>query len=175
MFKIKINPVWVAVIIWCGILAWAKAGWCAPAPVKFILSLDQSEYNANQPINASFILKNIGAEPVMVNQRFYISSESAPEREKDVYFELTSPSGQKMTCQHFYETGLPKTDAFKLLAPNEEVKSEYPRNLRGFFEIREPGIYTLRAVYKNMFGQEVGLDVFKEQLVSDPVKFTVIN
>ncbi len=175
MFKIKNNLWWITVAVIIGVFYFPGPGRCASARLKFILSLDKTEYTSNDPINASFILKNVGSEPVMVNQRFYVSSESAPPKQKDVYFELISPSGQKLICQHFYPTGYPKTDAFKLLAPNEEAKSEYPRNLRGFFEIKQPGTYTLKAVYKNMFGQEIGLEVFQEELVSDPVKFTVVH
>ena len=80
-----------------------------------------------------------------------------------------------MACQHFYETGYPKTEYFKLLGTGEEAKSDYPRNLKGLFDIVEPGTYTLVAVYQNVFGAELGLDTFKEQLVSEPVKFTIVN
>lgn len=152
-----------------------KAVFCAGSQVKFNLILEKAEYSSSDPINVVLSLKNIGASPVMVNQRFYISSREAAKNQREVYFDVISPSGVKLPCVHFYETGYPKTEYFKLLEPDKEAKSEYPRNLKGFFEITEPGTYTVTAVYQNVFGSEIGLDVFKEQLVSEPVKFTIIN
>ena len=157
------------------VLALGKPAFCANAQLKFSLVLEKAEYSVEEPINVVFSLKNLGPTPVIVNQRFYISAQNAAKNQKEIYFDLTSPSGAKLPCQHFYETGYPKTEYFKLLAPNEEAKSEYPRNLRGFFEMVEPGTYTLLAVYQNVFVAEIGLDTFKEQLVSEPVKFTIVS
>jgi hypothetical protein len=150
-------------------------GFSADVQLKLNLLLDKSEYSLDEPINVILSLKNLGPTPVMVNQRFYISAQQASGNQKEVYFDLVSPAGVKLACRNFYETGYPKSDYFKLLVPNEEVKSEYPRNLKGFFEIMEPGTYTINAVYQNVFGEEIGLDVFKGQLVSEPVKFTIVK
>jgi hypothetical protein len=46
----------------------------ADGPLKFNLTLDKAEYFSDEPINVVFSLKNSGANPVIVNQRFYISS-----------------------------------------------------------------------------------------------------
>lgn len=148
---------------------------CANDQLKFSLILEKAEYAPDEPINVVLNLKNLGSNSVIINQRFYISSSKAEQNQKEVYFELTSPTGVKLPCLHFYPTGYPKTDYFKLLGPGEETKSEYPRNLRGYFEMAEPGTYTVTAVYQNVFGAEIGLDTFKEELVSAPVKFTIIN
>jgi hypothetical protein len=175
MFSLKINLRRLSFIFIIGVFFLAKPAFCADGRLKLILQLDKAEYSATDPINVTLSLKNLGQDPVMVNQRFYISSQEAPQDQKDVYFELVSPSGAKLKCQRFYETGYPKTDYFKLLGANEEAKSEYSRNLRGFFDIVEPGVYTLVAVYQNVFGSEIGLDTFKDKLVSEPVKFKVVD
>ena len=159
--------------IWVYVLA--APVFSTDSPLALSLILEKSEYSSGEPVNVVLALKNQGTDPVVVNQRFYISSEEAPQNQKEVYFELISPSGVKLKCQYVYPTGYPKSDYFKLLAPNEEAKSDYPRNLKGFFEITEPGTYTIKAVYENSFGQELGLDVFKGPLVSLPVKFTIVN
>jgi hypothetical protein len=147
----------------------------AQARLKFGLLLEKSEYSSDEPINVIFSLKNLGEQPVTVNQRFYVNSPESAKNQKEVYFRITSPSGSLLSGAHFYETGYPKTDYFKLLAPGQEAKSEYPRNLKGYFELTEPGTYTVEAVYQNVFGSEIGLDVFGEQLICEPVKFTVVN
>ena len=163
------------ILVVVAVLVSATAVFCADPQLKFNLVIEKAEYSSADPINVVFTLKNLGAEPVMVNQRFYISDQKAANNQRDVYFELTSPSGAKMPCQHSYETGFPKTDYFKLLGPGEETRSEYPRNLKGFFDIVEPGTYTVVAVYQNVFGAEIGLDAFKGQLFSEPVKFTIVD
>lgn len=150
-------------------------GSCASAKLQFSVILDKTEYLADEPVNATLLLKNTGDLSVMVNKRFYISAQEADKNQKDVYFILTSPSGENLPCKYFYETGYPKTEYFKLLAPGEEVKSENPRNLKGFFEIKEPGVYQLSAIYENVFGAEIGLDTFKDKLVSKTIKFTVVE
>lgn len=143
--------------------------------IKFKTTFDKSEYGPDDAINVTFILKNDGGDPVYVNKRFYIGSETAPEDQKDVYFILTSPSGKKLSCTHTYETGYPKSDYFELLEPGKEVKSEYPRNLRGFFVFEEDGTYRAEAVYQNVFGKELGLKVFKDKLIAEPVLFKIVK
>ncbi|MDD5130331.1 MAG: hypothetical protein PHS66_04715 [Candidatus Omnitrophica bacterium] len=172
IFFIRLASAFFAVVL---ALVLGRSALCSDAQLKFSLILDKSEYSLREPINIVFSLKNTGAGPVIVNQRFYVSSQNASKDQKEVYFDLISPSGVKLSCQHFYETGYPKTDYFKLLAPGEEVKSDYPRNLNGYFDLTEPGTYTVAAVYRNVFGAEIGLDVFAEQLISEPVKFTIVN
>jgi hypothetical protein len=157
------------------VLFLSELGFSATPQLKFSAMFEKAEYSLDEPINVTLLLKNLGQAPVLINARFYISSQEAKKNQRDVYFILTSPTGLKLTCKNFYETGYPKTEYFKLLAAGEEIKSEYPRNLKGFFEIVEPGPYKLVAVYQNVFGAEIGLDVFSGQLISEPVKFTVLN
>jgi len=165
----------IFIIFILGVCGLARSAFCADARLKLGLILEKAEYSASEPINVILSLKNLGDNPVMVNQRFYVSAKEAAQNQKEVYFDLISPAGVKLPCRNFYETGYPKTDYFKLLAPGEVVKSEYPRNLKGYFDIVEPGTYTLVAVYQNVFGSEIGLDVFKDQLVTDQVKFTIVD
>lgn len=164
-------PGWAIVFVFLCLVP--RSGGAASGNLRFSVSFDKSEYAPEEPINVTFVLTNDGKSPVYVNKRFTISSEEAPKNQKEVTFILTSPSGKKMLCKYTYETGYPKTDYFELLEPGKEVKSEYPRNLRGFFDLTEEGTYKAVAVYQNMFGGEVGLDVFKDKLTSSPVSFKI--
>lgn len=143
--------------------------------IVFTATLDKAEYAAEEPINLTFALKSQGSSKnsVYVNKRFYLASEEVPKNQKEVYVTIINPSGYKLPFKFPYETGYPKTDYFVLLQPGEEVKSEYPRNLRGNFEFNEAGTYTVTAVYQNTFGRELGLDVFQGKLTSGPVKFEI--
>jgi len=145
----------------------------AQSDIVFIATLDKAEYTGEEPINLIFALKNKGKNSVYINKRFYFGSEEAPKNQKEVYVTIAAPSGQKLSYKFPYETGYPKSDHFVPLEPGQEIKSEYPRNLRGNFEFTEPGTYTVTAVYQNTFGRELGLDVFQERLTCPPVKFEI--
>lgn len=147
----------------------------ASGTLKFSISLDKSEYKPDEPINVSFKLDNKGKAPVYVNKRFYLGSESMPKEQRDVFLIITSPSGAKLPCKFSYEPGLPKSDYFELLEPGKEVASEWKRDLRGYFDFSEPGTYKVVAVYENVYGKEIGLDVFREKLTSEPVYFKIIK
>ena len=156
-----------------GVLALPLPSFAAQSDIVFTATLEKNEYTGEEPINLVFTLKNRGKKPVYINKRFYFGSEDAPKNQKEVYVTITVPSGAKLPYKFPYEPGYPKSDYFVLLNPDEEIKAEYPRNLRGNFEFTEPGIYTVTAVYQNTFGRELGLDVFQGKLTSGPVKFEI--
>ena len=145
----------------------------ASSDIVFTATLDKTEYTGEEPVNLVFVLENKGKSSVYVNKRFYFGSQEAPRNQKEVYVTITAPSGEKLPYKFPYETGYPKTDYFTLLEPNQEVKADYPRNLRGNFEFKEEGTYTVTAVYQNTFGRELGLDVFQGKLTAEPVKFAI--
>ena len=162
-----------ATILTVVVLGLSPRSLAASSDAVFTAALDKTEYAAEEPVNITFVLKNQGKDPVYVNKRFYFASEDAPKNQKEVYVTITSPSGQKLPYKFPYETGYPKTDYFTLLEPGQEVKADYPRNLRGNFEFTDPGTYTVTAVYQNTFGRELGLDVFQGKLTAETVKFEI--
>lgn len=161
--------------IFCSVSLLILNGQClaASSGLKFSLILDKNEYKIGEAVNATFKLENKGKNPVYVNKRFFLSSEEKPKEKRDVFLTITSTSGAKLPCNFSYETGLPKTDYFELLEPGKEVTSEWKRDLRGYFDFAEPGTYKVVAVYQNAYGREIGLDAFKDKVVSEPVLFKV--
>ncbi len=150
--------------------------WAAGANLKFSIILDKSQYQGQEPVNVTFKLANNGKEPVLVNKRFYLNPEDiAKERRGEVVLKVISPSGAELSCKFAYQTGLPKSEYFELLDPGKEVISEYPRNLRGYFDFNEPGVYKIEAAYQNIFGKEIGLDIFTIKLSSESVSFKIIK
>ncbi len=141
--------------------------------LEFRAALDKSTHTRNDPVLVTFTLQNTGQSSVWVNSRFYLNSQTVPKDDREIYLAVTAPSGAEVPCTFSYPTGLPKSDDFKLLEPGQEVASEQPRDLRGFFDLKESGTYTVRAVYQNVFGDELGLDTVKGPLESKPVTFTL--
>lgn len=163
----------VCVIVACVFGAWPGVAAAASGSVALTIATDKSDYGPTEPITVSLTLKNTGAAPVYVNKRFYMSAEEMPKNQRDVYFVVTSPSGEKLPCKFAYPTGYPKTDYFESLGPGKEASAEYKRNLRGFFDFKEPGAYTITAYYENVFGAEIGLDVFTDKIQSNTVTVTI--
>ena len=142
--------------------------------VQFSITLDKTEYKKTDPIQITFTLKNNGKKPIYVNKRFYVNQEDSPKKKREVYFILTSPSGEKLPYRkRSYETGLPKTDHFVLLKSGEEISSKRKRSLKGYFDIKELGKYKLTAVYQNVYGSEFGVDACREKITSPPVTIEI--
>ena len=168
------HPVrWFLLAVVAGTLGAADARAAKSPRVEFRATLEKSSSASNDPIPVSFTLKNTGSQPVWVNARFYLSCPSAAEDDRDVTLTVTGPSGKELPCTFSYPTGLPKSEYFKQLEAGQEAAAEYPRDLRGFVELKAPGTYTLRAVYHNVFGAELGLEAFKGPLTAEPVSFTI--
>ena len=145
-----------------------------PLKMDFSIVLEKSECKLQEPIYANFKLENKGTAAAYVNKRFYLGSEESPKDKKEVFLIITSPSSTKLFCKYSYETGLPKSEYFELLQPGKEVSSEFKRDLRSYFDFTETGVYQIVAVYQNVYGKELGLDVFADKVISKPVSLKIL-
>lgn len=143
--------------------------------MRFSISFDKSEYTQKDPIKINFKLENKGKADIYVNKRLYINSEDSSKGQREVYLLVTSPSGEKLPCKISHETGLPKTDYFVLLKPGEEVKLERERNIKYYFDFNTTGKYKIIAVYQNIYGEEIGIDAFKDEIKSKRVTIEIIK
>jgi hypothetical protein len=102
--------------------------------------------------------------------------QDSQKEDREIYFTVISPKGEKLPYKpELYKQGLPKCDYFVLLNPGEEVTSDRKKNLKGLFEIKEPGKYKIRATYQNAYGKEIGLDAFKDKIESKAVTVKVVE
>ena len=136
---------------------------------------DKNEYKPGEAIYINFKLKNTSNKPIYVNKRFFVNSESSEPEDKEVFLQITGPSGEKLPCKASYDTGFPKTDYFVLLEPKEEVTSERKKNLKAYFDLKAPGEYSVIAIYQNIYGEEIGVDVFKDKITSKPATIKIIE
>lgn len=144
--------------------------------VRFNITLDKSEYKKTDSIQVTLTLENNDKKPVYVNTRFYINKEDSPKKEREVYFIVTSPSGEKLPHrERSYETGLPKTDYFVLLKPGEEISAQRKCYLKGYFDIKDPGTYKITAVYQNVHGAEIGIGAFEGAVKSETVTMKIVE
>ena len=135
--------------------------------LQFELILEKQEYKLSEPIEIGFRLRNSGKEPVVVNKRFKLGSEKAAPQQKEVVLAVRSGDGSPVEMKNLdYETGFPKSEYFELLENGEEAVSERTWNLKDLAKIEKPGTYEVTAAYQNVFGKELGLDVFREKVAA---------
>jgi len=155
--------------------SWVNAP-AAAEDVRLILSFEKEEFKQDEPINAEFILKNTGKGPVYVNKRFQVGSKDFPKKDREIYMKVISPKGEEVPYKASpYEMGLPKSDYFVLLGPGEEASIDRKRNIKGYFDFKEPGEYKITATYENAYGAEIGLDAVKGKIESEPVVVKIIE
>lgn len=143
--------------------------------LEISISFDRDEYRQSDPVYINFKIENKRKRPVYVNKRFYLNSEESPEKHREVYLTVQSPSGEELVCKASYETGLPKTDYFVLLKPDEETISDRKQNIKGYFDFKETGLYKITAIYQNIYGKEIGIDALKDMLISKPVTIRIVE
>ncbi len=144
--------------------------------VQFSIAFDKDEYKKTDSMQVTFSLKNNGKKPVYVNRRFHVGKEDSPEEKREIYFVVISPSGEKLPPRdRSYKTGLPKTDYFYLLKPEEETVSERKPSIKGYFDIKDTGVYKIAAIYRNVYGGEIGIDAFSDEVKSKTVIIKVIE
>ena len=169
------RPISVILVFTCLCLFPPQLNAKSALALELIVFFDKDEYKTNEPIYINFKLKNTGDKAVYVNKRFYINSESSEPQDREVFLRIIGASGEKLPPKTGYDTGFPKTDYFVLLKPKEEVISERKKNLKAYFDLKTPGEYKVTAIYQNIYGQEIGLETFKEKITSKPVAIRILE
>lgn len=143
--------------------------------VTFVITSDKAEYKKTEQIQITLTLKNAGRRPVWVNKRLHVNSKESPAGEREVTVAVIGPDGKDMEFKGGYPVGLPKCDYFVEVAPGEEVSGERKLYLKRHFTIKDPGEYTISAVYHNSYGAEIGLQALTGPVSAAPVAVTVVT
>ncbi|MBU1061606.1 MAG: hypothetical protein KJ957_01600 [Candidatus Omnitrophica bacterium] len=146
--------------------------------LELSLSFEKTEYKKTDPIPVVFKLENKGKKPIYANKRFYVNSKSSPETHREIYLSATSPSGEDLPFKESRvseDIGLPKTGYLVLLNTGEEISSDRPRDIKYYFDFKELGTYKITGVYQNSYGEEIGLDTFKNKVQSDAVEIKIVE
>lgn len=147
---------------------WAAPLACAEEEIRFSIITERPESKLAEKMEVRLRLRNEGKAPVVVNTRFKLGTPQGKPDQREVALEAVSGPGDKVPLKFSdYETGLPKSDDFKLLAPGEEITSERAWDLKALFDFKAPGAYRVRATYQNTFGKELGLEVFRGKLPAE--------
>lgn len=167
----RIIPIFMTIFLLYSLTGYAAAHKGLVLEITF----DKSEYKQSDPIKLNVKLKNTGNKAVYVNKRFYINAETTPRDQREVYLTVIPPSGKKLPFKEPFKAGLPKTDYFVLLNPNEEVGLQREANIKYYFDMQDVGTYKITATYQNVYGAEIGIDAFKGKIKSKQAKFKIIE
>ena len=138
-----------------------------PADLVFSLVLEKEAYRLSDEIRIGFKLENRSKKPLYVNKRFKLGSFKADPDQREVVLEVKSVEAGPVEMKPVdYPTGLPKSEYFERLQPGQEAVSERDWDLKSLAKIERPGAYELTATYQNVFGKELGLEVFRRKLTT---------
>jgi hypothetical protein len=162
-FKVLVG-LWLATWIGMGFVHTASAR----PEIRLELLIEKRSYKMSEPIEMKFKLVNVGKKPIWINTRMKSGTPSADPRQREVWVEMEGPDGKSVASKiRDWPTGLPKSESFQLLQPGQSFVHEKAWDLRDIFEIDRPGTYRIRATYHNVFGKELGLDVFQGPIQAD--------
>ena len=136
--------------------------------LKIHLSLDKSKYQLLDNIHATINIINNG-DPVNINFRLkpFCGETGYFEKDWELNFLIFNSEGKEYfpDCP-FMEMGEPP---YRLL-DDGGVYQFIDKRISDFYRIREPGKYTIQAIYHNVYGSP---DVWKGEIKSNVVTFTV--
>jgi hypothetical protein len=139
--------------------------------LKFTLSLDKNTYRIGEPIQASLKLTNIGSDPIIVNRRLILNVSFAPPETRDCYLFIMGPHGQLIDFNSSVQVAQLKSNDFVILGSNAMIQRTYA-NLLDFYDIAEPGKYSIQAVYVNQMDPD-SRKAWKGTLRSNIVYFLI--
>jgi hypothetical protein len=92
-------------------------------------------------------LTNRSLEALTICERFLVNDSSAPERARDLSFEIVGPPGYISSYVFHVNAGAPKPEQFLELKPEESVTKRV--DLTEYYSLHHPGTYRLRGTYLN--------------------------
>lgn len=138
-----------------------------PQQLSIILSLGKPNYQLNEAIQASVKIINTGA-PVMINIRFAEQCLQPQDENWEISFLIYDSKGQQYTPPRCINVDYAEPWYQHL---DKRGEYEYPyNNLLDYYRLKEPGKYTIQAIYHNVYGSE---DVWKGEIKSNIVTLTI--
>lgn len=138
--------------------------------LSFTIKLDKSEYNKEEKVSCTMILKNTGAKDIVINNRFLVNRSGGPH---EVSFQVTDqnmnviPFSTKVNASR-------ESKEFIILHPGQSDSATY--NLSKRFQMAEAGVYYVEAYYENQFDPPASLNMsssWKGNLKSNKIIFTL--
>jgi hypothetical protein len=140
-----------------------------PEALAFTIATDKPRYRTDEPIRLQVRLTNRGQEPVVVNARLGLNPS---RRTGEVWLDVDGPA-QSTPLIVSVNIGPPRPADFTTLAPGESVDKEYA--LRTYYQLAEPGDYTLSGIYHNKWSGEdiIGQKAWTGQVESAPITIPI--
>lgn len=130
----------------------------------------KSNYDTQEPLRLTVVLSNSGEQPITINKRLALNSPFAPDKFREFKIAVTNSAGNELVFGAKINLGFPLEKDFAVLAPKEQVERQY--DLRQYFELSQPGRYTLTAAYHNQSDPEGG-EAWKGEVESNPVSIQI--
>ena len=136
--------------------------------LEFLLGLDGETYENSSAPQATFTLKNNGAQPVLVIKWLTLNHPDELDECRQVHLLLRNSAGTELEFAARVEVGEMSEGDFLELAPGQSI--QYTYNLEEYFNLTRPEQYTAQAVYQNSLDPGYG-PAWKGTLTSNTVAF----
>lgn len=110
------------------------------------INLAKTIYRGDDPITCRFVLRNAGAEPLLINQRFLLDVRIS---ESEIYFVVRNQSGLEYPYNYLVLPRPLEAGDFAEIAPGDEIVRSY--DLADLYGPRRPEGLTVQAFYRNRF------------------------
>jgi len=140
--------------------------------LNLTLSLDKNVYKSTEFIKVSLSLGNVGDERVVVKKRLAPNYQFLDESVRDVVFLIKDPHGNTVVFNGYSQVPALRDDYFIVLGPNESFEHIYS-DIKAFYDLSEPGEYTIQAIYENKSDPSNNWVAWKGTLLSNVVTFTI--
>ena len=145
--------------------------------LELILELDADFYEPGEPavfgeggeIRCMMLVRNNGTQTVTLNSSLAAGHESDPDAVQA--YRVTGPDSEPVPSRGRITLVPPLDEDFEEVPPGEAVFA-FDDLAESFFDLSAPGVYTVRAVYRNVHLPETGT-AWRGKLVSEPVSFTI--
>lgn len=128
------------------------------------------DYAVGEPIPITVRLRNDSPDAIIVNKRLALNSQHAPAQFSDVALIVKDANGQQKEFLKRIRIGNASEGDFTLLEPGASVERSY--NAAEYYQLTEPGAYTIEARYQNR-AQPAGGEAWQGELSSNILRLAI--
>ncbi len=137
------------------------------APLAFVLEATRASYAAGGPVVV--VLRLESTAPVTANARLAVGAEGSPLQEVSIVVE--NAQRRALPFRLAVQSRPPRDDDFTDVTPTQPVERRY--DLARAFDLRTPGVYRVRATYRNAAVGPSGRSAFTGSMRSSEITITV--
>lgn len=137
--------------------------------LSIVMDLPVQTIKLGETIEANITLKNISDSPLVVNKRLLLNLPVGEMSE--MWFEIQNNEGKSLPLGVLIRVRLPIPSDFIVLQPDQSISDTYDLNY--WYLIKEPGVYTVKAIYRNTTIPQGYTNVWTGEISSEVIQIEI--